>query len=204
MTSSLCHDDCLCARSAAPVTAPKAAGGKRPAWDFKGKMEDMERKYELTNERLEALEAEKTELQGKVEVKDEVVVKTSAEIRDLELMIGRSEKLIASLTASLEDKTEKHEQEKVRLKRALEDEEVHKSRLERNLAALQDELACKQTEVRWQAVCLNHDRLLHAGVRAQDERGRLKQQQGGRGAGVGRDRPPAGGRQVGRGGAAWL
>ena len=135
-------------------------------------MEDMERKYELTNERLEALEAEKAELQGKVEVKDEVVVKTSAEIRELERAIGRREELISSLTASLEDKTEKHEQEKVRLKRALEDEEVHKSRLERNLAALQDELACKQIEVRRRLpVRPDHDCLPLPGVRPQDERG---------------------------------
>ena len=176
-------------RSGAPVTAPKAAGGKRPAWDLKGKMEDMEKRFELTNERLEALETEKNELQGKVEVKDEVVLKSSAEIRELERTIGRSEELIGSLTASLEDRAEKHGQEKVRLKRALEEEEVHKRRLERNLATLQDELACKQIEVRRRLS--GHDRLPLLGVRPQDECGGPEQQPGGRAGGAGRDRPPA-------------
>ena len=153
-------DEPDCPRSGAPVTAPKASGGKRPAWDLKGKMEDMEKRFELTNGRLEALEAEKNELQGKVEVEGEVVMKSSAEIRELERTIGRSEELIGSLTASLEDKAEKHGQEKVRLRRALEEEEVNKSRLERNLATLQDELACKQIEVRRRLpVRLDHDRL---------------------------------------------
>ena len=176
-------------RSGAPVTAPKAAGGKRPAWDLKGKMEDMEKRFELTNERLEALETEKNELQGKVEVKDEVMMKSSAEIRELELTIGRSEELIGSLTAALEDRVEKHGQEKVRLKRALEEEEVHKRRLERNLATLQDELACKQIEVRRSLP--DHDRLPLLGVRPQDECGGPEQQPGGRGGGAGCDRPSA-------------
>ena len=100
---------------------PSKTGGKRPAWDVKGKerplamffllglsvsilvkwevcreissikmwlsdhflgrMEDMEKKFEQSCKRLEALEAEKQELQEDVEVKHEVVVKSSEEIR---------------------------------------------------------------------------------------------------------------------------
>ena len=48
---------------------------------FLGRMEDMERKFEESSKRLEALEAEKQELQEDVEVKHEVVVKSSEEIR---------------------------------------------------------------------------------------------------------------------------
>ena len=48
---------------------------------FLGRMEDMEKKFEQSCKRLEALEAEKQELQDDVEVKHEVVVKSSEEIR---------------------------------------------------------------------------------------------------------------------------
>ena len=48
---------------------------------FLGRMEDMEKKFEESSKRLEALEAEKQELQEDVEVKHEVVVKSSEEIR---------------------------------------------------------------------------------------------------------------------------
>ena len=48
---------------------------------FLGRMEDMEKKFEQSCKRLEALEAEKQELQEDVEVKHEVVVKSSEEIR---------------------------------------------------------------------------------------------------------------------------
>ena len=48
---------------------------------FLGRMEDMEKKFEESSRRLEALEAEKQELQEDVEVKHEVVVKSSEEIR---------------------------------------------------------------------------------------------------------------------------
>ena len=83
-------------------------------------------------------------------------------------------------------------------------EQVHervKSGLERNLATLQDELACKQIEVRSRLpVRPDHDCLSLSGVLPQDECGGVKQQQGGRGGGAGRDWTPAGGHQVGRGG----
>ena len=41
----------------------------------------MERRFEQSTRRLEALEAEKQELQSDVEVKHEVVVKSTEEIR---------------------------------------------------------------------------------------------------------------------------
>merc|ERR1719180_523148 len=69
---------------AAPPSKP---GGKRPAWDVKGRMEDMEKRFEQSCKRLEALEAEKQELQDDVEVKHEVVVKSSEEIRALQTKI---------------------------------------------------------------------------------------------------------------------
>ena len=54
---------------------------------FLGRMEDMEKKFEQSCKRLEALEAEKQELQEDVEVKHEVVVKSSEEIRWIDTWI---------------------------------------------------------------------------------------------------------------------
>merc|ERR1719447_2153162 len=83
-------------KSLQPLAAPppSKAGGKRPAWDVKGRMEDMEKKFEESCKRLEALEAEKQELQDDVEVKHEVVVKSSEEIRALQTKIEDSDNLL--------------------------------------------------------------------------------------------------------------
>jgi hypothetical protein len=69
-------------RGGGPAAPKPAAGGsKRPAWDVKGRMEDMERKFEAMQRKAESLEVSKQELQTDVEVKHEVVVKSSEEIR---------------------------------------------------------------------------------------------------------------------------
>ena len=60
---------------------PAATGGKRPAWDVKGRMADMELKFEEMQQKAQTLEVAKQELQTDVEVKHEVVVKSSEEIR---------------------------------------------------------------------------------------------------------------------------
>ena len=39
-----------------------ATKGKRPAWDLKGRLEDMEKMFDMTNSRIEDLEAEKKNL----------------------------------------------------------------------------------------------------------------------------------------------
>eukprot|EP00092_Neocalanus_flemingeri_P022723 GFUD01024643.1.p1 GENE.GFUD01024643.1~~GFUD01024643.1.p1 ORF type:complete len:702 (-),score=196.54 GFUD01024643.1:280-2385(-) len=127
--------------------AGKAAGGKRPAWDLKGRLEDMERMFDQTNRRVEDLETEKQTLQTDVEVKKEVVVQSSEEIRTLRSNIERSEQELDNLRKSLREKEEQFTEETVKLKRELENEQYTKSSLERRLKGLEDELSSKQTEV---------------------------------------------------------
>ena len=110
-------------------------------------MEDMEKKFEESCKRLEALEAEKQELQDDVEVKHEVVVKSSEEIKALQTKIEDSDNLLTSLKKSLAEKEEQFASETLKLKRALEEEEFNKASLQRKLTALEDELTAKQTEV---------------------------------------------------------
>ena len=107
----------------------------------------MEKKFEESCKRLEALEAEKQELQDDVEVKHEVVVKSSEEIRALQTKIEDSDNLLTSLKKSLAEKEEQFASETLKLKRALEEEEFNKASLQRKLTALEDELSAKQTEV---------------------------------------------------------
>ena len=77
------------AAPAKPTSAPAPGrGGKRPAWDLKGRLEDMEKMFSQTNARVTDLEVEKRELQTDVEVKKEVVVQNSEEIKDLRRKIG--------------------------------------------------------------------------------------------------------------------
>ena len=47
--------------SAKPSSAPGTGkGGKRPAWDLKGRLEDMEKMFSQTNARVTDLECEKS------------------------------------------------------------------------------------------------------------------------------------------------
>lgn len=128
-------------------SGPAKAGGKRPAWDLKGRLEDMEKMFAMTNTRVADLETEKQTLQTDVEVKKEVVVQSSEEIRTLRCNIGRSEQELENLRKSLREKEEHFSAETVKLKRQLEDEQYTKSSLERRLKGLEDELTSKQTEV---------------------------------------------------------
>ena len=80
--------------------------GKRPAWDLKGRLEDMEKMFDMTNARIEDLEAEKKNLLTDVEVKKEVVVQSSEEIRTLRSNIERSEQELENLRKSLREKEE--------------------------------------------------------------------------------------------------
>jgi len=122
-------------------------GGKRPAWDLKGRLEDMEKMFDMTNNRIQDLETEKQTLQTDVEVKKEVVVQSSEEIRTLRVNIEKSEHELDNLRKSLKEKEEQFSAETLQLKRQLEEEQYTKSSLERRLKGLEDELTSKQTEV---------------------------------------------------------
>ena len=60
---------------------PSGVGRKRPAWDLKGKIADMEKVMQNSTKRLESLETEKQDLKEDVEMKQDVVVKSSEEIK---------------------------------------------------------------------------------------------------------------------------
>lgn len=124
-----------------------APAGKRPAWDLKGRLEDMERMLGTTTRRVEDLETEKEDLQTDVEVKKEVVVQSSEEIKALRTKIENSEGELETLRKLLLEKEDNFNKETLRLRRELEEEQFAKSSLERRLKGLEDELASKQTEV---------------------------------------------------------
>lgn len=129
------------------ATSSTTATRKPPAWDIKGRMELMEQKYSETQTRLEALEKEKNALQSDVNIKTEVVMQTSEEIRELRRKFENSEEEVARLKRKLTDTEEEQTAEMNKLKRKLEDAEFNKNSLERKLTALEDELRIKQTEV---------------------------------------------------------
>jgi len=123
------------------------AGGKRPAWDLKGRLEDMEGKFGQTMSRLAELEKEKENLQTDNEVKLEVVTQTTKEVGDLRQNLELSEEEVKRLKKRITEMEDEHSSEVNRLKRQLENEEFNKSSLERKLKALEDELTSKQTEI---------------------------------------------------------
>ena len=129
------------------VMAPVLPGGKRPQWDLKGKVEDMERKFEVNNTRLEMLEAEKSELETDAEIKREVVVKSSEEIQNLQIKVEERNQLLDTLRTELETKDEDHQRETVRLKKCIEEEALNIGRIQRKISTLEDELSVKQTEL---------------------------------------------------------
>ena len=66
------------------IAGNKSSGSgkvKRPAWDLKGRLEDMALLFEKTNKRISDLEDEKHILQSDVEVKKKVVAQSSGEMR---------------------------------------------------------------------------------------------------------------------------
>ena len=71
------------------LSAPMGKGGKRPHWDLKGRLEDMEAMFRETNSRVTDLETENKKLETDVEVKQTAVVLNSEEINSLREKIGK-------------------------------------------------------------------------------------------------------------------
>ena len=69
------------AKPTAAADPPK--GKKRPAWDVKGRLEDMEALMKLTSGRVEMLESQNTELKTNVEEKETVVIQNTEELNNL-------------------------------------------------------------------------------------------------------------------------
>jgi len=133
------------------IAGKKSSGNgkaKRPAWDLKGRLEDMELMFDKTNKRILDLEEEKHTLQKDVDMKKEVVAQSSDEIKKLRCDIDISEKELDVLRNSLQCKEDQFKVDVHKLCTELEDEKFVKSGLERKLKSLEDELSCKQTEIR--------------------------------------------------------
>jgi len=134
-------------RGGSTAAAAAGRGGKRPAWDLKGRLEDMEAKFKKTEQIMENLQVEKQTLEVDNEVKLEVVTKTSQEATQLRARLDDAEAEVVSLKKKIQTAEDEHSSELTRLRRQLENEEFNRSSLERKLKALEDELSCKQTEV---------------------------------------------------------
>ena len=120
---------------------------KRPTWDFKGRLEDMENLFEKTNKRVLDLEEEKHSLQHDLDMKKEIVAQSSDEIKKLRCDIDISEKELDALRNSLQCKEEQFRVDVQKRRTELEDEKFVRSSLERKLKSLEDKLACKQMEI---------------------------------------------------------
>ena len=111
-------------------------------------MEDMEVLFEKTNKKVLDLEEEKHTLQYDVDMKKEVVAQSSDEIKKLRCDIDVSEKELEALRNSLQCKEDQFRVDVQKLRTELEDEKIVKSGLERKLKSSEDEVACKQTEIK--------------------------------------------------------
>ena len=132
------------------IAGNKSSGSgkvKRPAWDLKGRLEEMELLFERANKRISDLEEEKHILQSDVEMKNKVVAQSSGEIERLRSDIETSKKELDALRNSLQCKERQFRDEVQKLKAELEDEKFVKGSLERKLKSLEDELTSKQSEI---------------------------------------------------------
>ncbi len=140
---------------------------KRPAWDVKGRLEDMEALYASTHDRVAQLEAQKTELTANVQEKETIVVQNSQELNDLKTenknLLERAEKLDKELNAAKEEGEEKTKA----LKRQLDELEFDKNKLDRRVKSLDDELMTKQEEVKCLKTTVAQLTASSAGVEAQ-------------------------------------
>ena len=128
-------------------TSIAGSKGKRPAWDLKGRLEDMEKMFEMTNKRIVDLETEKQTLQSDVETKKEVVVQSSEEIKNLRSNIEKSDHELETARKTFQEKENQLREQISQLKRELDEEQFSKSSLERKLKGLEDEIASRLTEI---------------------------------------------------------
>ena len=117
---------------------------KIPAWDMKGRLEEMAKLMSQTTERMNKMKNEKTSVEADLDVKREVVKQSSEQIKAMRNKMEESERELEAMRKSLKDK---EEEETVKLRRKLEDEEYAKSSLERKVKGLEDELNSKMTEI---------------------------------------------------------
>merc|ERR1719154_1078328 len=120
---------------------------KIPAWDMKGRLEEMAKLMSQTTERMNKMENEKASVEADLDVKREVVEQSSEQIKAMRNKMEESERELEAMRKSLKDKEDFFSEETVKLRRKLEDEEYAKSSLERKVRGLEDELNSKMTEI---------------------------------------------------------
>lgn len=129
------------------IVAAANAKPKRPAWDLKGKLEDMESNMKGTMERLAALENQNTVLQTNVQEKEVVVAQNTEELDNANRKNKELAFSVEELEAKLKQSQDSHLEETRKSQRTIEDLEYSKSSLERRAKALEDELNAKQAEL---------------------------------------------------------
>lgn len=135
------------ANGPATTARPAVGGKKRPAWDTKGRLEDMEvslarhleqnsslqQQILSSNDRIAQLESMNCQLKGTVQQREE--------------MTSQAHDEIDTLRRRLREKEEELESTAGRLNRQLADVEFARSTLERQKSSLESELSASQQEV---------------------------------------------------------
>ncbi|TRY69930.1 hypothetical protein TCAL_12627 [Tigriopus californicus] len=142
----------LAPRTRATVTtnAPVGPGPgpkKRPAWDLKGRLEDMEGLFASTAERVSTLESQNTQLKTVAQEKETEVIQNSEELKSVAEERDSLRKQIETLKKELSEVTDLKECQAKNYRTQLDDLEFKKSALERKLKGLEDELNARIAEI---------------------------------------------------------
>lgn len=120
---------------------------KRPAWDLKGRLEDMEGLFASTAERVSTLESQNSQLKTVAQEKETEVIQNSEELRTVAEERDSLKKQIGNLKKELSEITEVKEQQAKSYMAQVDDLEFKKSALERRLKGLEDELNARIDEI---------------------------------------------------------
>eukprot|EP00095_Tigriopus_kingsejongensis_P006418 maker-scaffold1274_size51331-snap-gene-0.10 protein:Tk06418 transcript:maker-scaffold1274_size51331-snap-gene-0.10-mRNA-1 annotation:"carboxy-terminal kinesin 2-like isoform x2" len=129
--------------------APKATGGakKRPAWDVKGRLEDMESLFASTTQRVSQLECQNTQLKSVAQEKETEVIQNSEELK---AVLQTRDALVAEVTRLKREWSESQtesEQRTQKLQSQVDDLEFQKGSMDRKLKTLEDELNARIGEI---------------------------------------------------------
>ncbi|KAL4236725.1 Kinesin-like protein kifc1 [Mactra antiquata] len=139
-----------------PVSSNKVASkSKRPAWDLKGRLQDMEEQWkqkqdernefmiqmQQCNERIASLESHNNQLSGTVAQKEENYSHASKEIENLQKMLRESENELYEVKRQFERETENFEFTKGTLKRQKEALEGEITGLQQEVSGLKSSIA---------------------------------------------------------------
>ncbi|CAC5368682.1 KIFC1 [Mytilus coruscus] len=152
-------------------------GKKRPAWDLKGRLEDMEAKLEkqtnnreglmnqmeTQNQRIQSLESMNHQLSGTVSIKENIVSQASEEITDLKRKLRQEE--------------DKRDEVQRGLQREISDMTFLKETLSRQNESLQSDLNARRVEVDGLKASVAQLTSAQAGMGAELENTKLQLQQ---------------------------